>query len=310
MFELLSHIYNTFLFIPILNALVVLYFWLGHNMGFAIIALTIIIKLILFPLSQKQLAAAKKQKELQPHLKELKKKYPDKTVYAQKQMELFKEHGVNPASGCITSFVPILIIFPLYRVFTYTLSAVGTTIADINNLLYFEFYKLDPNTVINTSFGYLDLSKPDPYYILPIAAAVSQFAMSKMMMPGIKKMEKDAKKTKGKTDDVMSNMQGQMAYIMPVMTLFIGLKLPSGLVLYWFISTLFAVVQYMMLNKENMVLFNRKNALGVVENVSGVSLKKGESDIIEGEIIDDEPAKEVTGGKNSTKKKKKKKEKV
>ncbi len=307
MFELLSKIYNTFLFIPILNALIVFYFWLGHNMGFAIIALTLVIKLMMFPLSQKQLETAKKQKELQPHLDKLKKKYKDKTVYTQKQMELFKEHGVNPASGCLTSFIPILIIFPLYRVFTYTLSAAGTTIADINNLLYFDFYRLDPNTVINTTFGYLDLSKPDPYYILPVLAAVAQFVMSKMMMPGIKKMEKDAKKTKGKSDDIMSNMQGQMAYIMPVMTLFIGIKLPSGLVLYWLISTLFAVGQYMMLNKENVVLFNKDKVLNKAMGVVGTTNSLKGDNIIEGEIIEDENVLEIEKPKKKKKKKKKKK---
>lgn len=102
---------------------------------------------------------------------------------------------------------------------------------------------------INTSFFYLDLGKPDPFVILPILAGVAQFITSKVMMPAVKKGEALAEKTDDNKDDLMYNMQKQMLYFMPVMTVVIGYKLPSGLALYWFVTTLFSLVQQVLLQK-------------------------------------------------------------
>ena len=98
--------------------------------------------------------------------------------------------------------------------------------------------------------GYMDLAKKDPYYILPILAGLSQLVLSKLSLPQTNKLEKIAEKTPDKQDDVMYNMQKQMIYMMPVMTIFIGISLPSGLVLYWFLATLFGLAQQWILNKK------------------------------------------------------------
>jgi len=90
---LLADIWNSILYTPILNLLVFFYHYLGNNMGLAIIMLTVLIKVLLFPLTKPSIEAAKKQKELKPEIDKLKKKYKDKSVFAQKQMELYKEHG-------------------------------------------------------------------------------------------------------------------------------------------------------------------------------------------------------------------------
>lgn len=247
MFE---YIWNTFLYVPILNSLIILYHFLFENLGLAIIALTIIIKVVTYPLSKPMLEMAKKQKELQPKIDELKRKYPQKEVQAQKQMELYKEHGVNPAAGCLPQIVQIIIIIALYRVFTNLLHANGVMISDINHMLYqFDFLKFADGAQLNTQFLFWNLAKPDPIYLIPVLAALAQFGLSKYTMKTTKKLEKVAEKTPDKSDDLMYNMQEQMTYMMPIMTLIIGVNLPAGLVFYWLISTVIALGQYFIVNR-------------------------------------------------------------
>jgi YidC/Oxa1 family membrane protein insertase len=250
----LSDIWNTVLYVPILNLLIALYHFLFSNLGLAIIALTLLIKVVTYPLSKPMLEMSKKQKELQPQLDELKKKYTKKEELAQKQMELYKEHGVNPAAGCLPQIIQLIIVIALYRVFTNLLRANGVMVADFNHLLYnFDFLKFPDGAQLNTQFLFWNLAKPDPFYILPVVAAIAQFIMSKYTMKSTKKMEKLAEKTPDKSDDVMYNMQEQMTYMAPIMTLIIGVNLPSGLVFYWFTSTVIALGQYVLVNRKKAV---------------------------------------------------------
>jgi len=217
-------------------------------MGLAIVMLTVLIKVALFPLTKPSLEAAKKQKELQPEIAKLKKKYKDKSVFAQKQMELYKKHGANPMAGCLPQILQFAVIIALYRVFMNILG--NASILDLNNSLYFSFSHFLETETLNTSFLFWNLGMPDTTFVLPILAAASQFFMSKDMAASNKTVEKAVKDTPDKSDDVMYNMQKQMTYVMPLMTLFIGFKLPSGLVLYWLISTLLTIAQYKLLNKR------------------------------------------------------------
>jgi len=247
----ISEIYNTILYIPILNSLVFFYHLLFSNFGLAIIAITVVIRIITYPLSKPMMELSKKQKEIQPELDRLKQKYKNKQVFAQKQMALYKEKGINPAAGCLPQIIQLIVIIALYRVFTNLLSTNGVMISEINSLLYnFDFLKFAEGAELNTKFLYLNLSNPDQFFILPVLAAVAQYLMSRFTMKTSTKLEKIAKDTPDKTDDVMYNMQNQMVYLMPIMTLVIGYRLPSGLVLYWFVSTLLIVLQYFVSNKR------------------------------------------------------------
>ncbi len=247
----LQEIYNSLLYVPLVNLLLVLYHYLFSNMGLAIIAMTVIIKLFTYPLTKPSLEAAKKQRELMPQLEILKKKYKNKQVLAQKQMDLYKANGVNPVAGCLPQIVQIFILIALYRVFLNILNTNGILGEELLNISYFDFYSIRPGEELNTSFLWLNLAKADQYYIIPVLAAASQFFMSKFMSFGATKVEDAAKKTPDKEDDFMVQFQKQSMYIFPFMTLVIGLKLPSGLVLYWCISTLLAVVQYIILNRKD-----------------------------------------------------------
>jgi YidC/Oxa1 family membrane protein insertase len=234
-------IFKTLLVNPIFNILIALYHLVG-SMGLAIILLTLLIKLLLLPVVLPSIKSLQKQRDLQPQLDKLRKKYRfDKQKLAQKQMELFKQHGLNPAAGCFTQFWMLLITLALYNVIR-TFSK-GLTIIEINDLIYFDFLKFAQDAVINTRFLYLDLLQPDPYYITGILVGLFQFLSSKMMRPYTEMGEKAAKKTPDKKDDVEYNVQEQMLYMMPFMMVLISLRLPAGAVLYLLISTFLTIVQ-------------------------------------------------------------------
>lgn len=215
----------------IFQFLVFLYHLLGNNLGLAIIALTVIVKAVLMPLVAPSMKSAQKMRDLKPQLEKLKKKHTDKAALQQAQLELYKQHGVNPAAGCLPQIVQIVILISLYQVF---IKFLGQSEVD--------------GVTLNTNFLYLDLAKPDSFYILPILAGLSQLVFSLMMSSGLEHHVHNTKnkKTQEKDNDQMEMaqaMQSQMVYMMPLMTIFISLKFHSGLVLYWVISTLFSIAQ-------------------------------------------------------------------
>lgn len=224
-----------------MNVLVFLYRYFG-NLGFAIILASIFVRLITTPLYLPNLKTAKKQKEIKPELDALREKFKyDKKKLAEKQMELFRKHGINPASGCFSSIFAILIPIALYIVIRDISSA--NNISAINSRLYFDSLKFSQGEFINSAFLFLDISKPDKTLILPILCAFLQFLSSKMMLPSISKAEKLANKTPSKSDDIMYSVQEQTLYLFPIMMLFFGFSLPSGVMLNILISTIFTIIQ-------------------------------------------------------------------
>jgi len=256
----MKEIWHLLLYQPILNGVIVLYQLLFANMGLAIIALTFIVRLLLVPLMNPQMESAQKMQELAPELKKLKEKFSgDKQKFAQAQLQLYKEHGVNPASGCLPQILQFAVLIALYQAFNQVIRPDGAAVIEkINGSLY-AFAKLPADAVLNLRFLYLDLAKPDlikiPGFIaLPgifvILATIFQFLSSKMMMPAVKKEEKLAAKTEEKTDDMATSMQKQMLYMFPAMTLIFGYTMPSGVMLYWFIFSLFSFVQQYLINRK------------------------------------------------------------
>ncbi len=221
-----------FIINPTIQFLFFLYNLLGGNLGLAIIALTLVFRSALVPISISSIRSAKKMQDLKPHLDKLKKKHSDKVKLQQAQLELYKQHGINPAAGCLPQVVQLILLIALYQVFIRFLSGDGTN-----------------GTSINTHFLWLDLGKPDPLYILPLLAGLTQFAFSLMMRSGLehhKPAKQATKKTKEKEGDALDMagaMQSQMLFLMPVMTGIIALRFPSGLALYWVITTLFSAIQ-------------------------------------------------------------------
>lgn len=223
-----SYIYDI-----ILWSLLNLYQLLGQNIGFAIIALTLIIKTLTLPLTNSATKTQKKMAELKPHFDEIKEKHKeDKMKQQEEQLKLMKEHNVNPAAGCVPILVQIVLLITLYNVFVKYLGPE----AQING------------EKVHVMFGYLDLSKADPFYILPIIAGITQFILGAMMTPAksIDIRKNDSEVEKEQKEDfaqAMQQVQGQMLYLAPVMTAVVSLSFPSGLALYWTVSNIYSIVQ-------------------------------------------------------------------
>ncbi|OGC50944.1 hypothetical protein A2716_02825 [candidate division WWE3 bacterium RIFCSPHIGHO2_01_FULL_40_23] len=244
MIKALGYVWNLLLVSPLLNLVVFFYKIFDFNMGLAIIAVSILVKLVTLPFTHSSLKVMQKHKDLMPELEKLKKKYGhDKTRLAEEQLKLYKDMGINPASGCLTQIVPILMIIALFSVINIFFGNHSSSLEAINTLIYLDFLKIPQGSSINPGFLYLNLSKPDPFFILPVLSALLQFLTSKMMMPTLSEAEKLAKKADDVKDDVMYNMQEQMLYTAPIIFLIVGLKLPSGVVLNIFVTTLFSLIQ-------------------------------------------------------------------
>lgn len=247
---------------PILVILLEIY-KLTNNLGWAIILFTILVRTALLPLSFKSMSAQKKMKELQPKIKELEKNHNGNKESLQKaKLELFQKYNVNPLAGCLPQLVQIGLFIVLYQVLVTFLKQ--TT---INGL------------TINQSFYWLEnLNSPDQWFILPVLAGLTQLILSVMILPGgevadvVPNTSKSAKvkaanKKEENVADMAESMQKQMLFIMPVMTVVIALKFPSGLALYWTATTIFSIIQQYFLSgwggltlyyKRARLLFSKK----------------------------------------------------
>jgi YidC/Oxa1 family membrane protein insertase len=238
-----------------------LYLLLGQNLGLAIISFTILLRLLMWPITVPSLKASQKMRVLQPELEKLKKKYAnDKQKLASAQLELYKQHGASPVAGCLPWIVQLIVLIALFRAFNQVLGGNGQVGEALNNLLY-PFLKLPSDMVLNTKFLYLDLTKPDlinlPFSldlnffkldkvpgVFLLASALVQFWSSKMMLPVA---PPPTVKNEKKEEDMAMSMQRQMLFLMPAMTVLIGFSFPSGLVLYWLALSSAMIVQQWLL---------------------------------------------------------------
>jgi len=237
----LSLIFDQVLYRPLFNGLVFLYNVLpGHDFGIAIIILTILIRILFYPLFQKSIKAQKEMADLQPKIKEVQEKYKkDKEKQARAVMEIYKEHKVNPLSGCL----PILIQLPILYAFFQVLRT-GLDPAKLNGLYSF----INNPGILNPIFlGMVSLSAPNA--VLAVLTGITQFVQGKMVAP---KSSPSANKS-----DFASAMSAQMVYFMPIFIAFIALKLPAGLSLYWTILNLFGIAQqYFTIKKKRAEIAN------------------------------------------------------
>jgi YidC/Oxa1 family membrane protein insertase len=241
----MGFLFNAFIYKPIYNLLVLTYNIIPfHDFGVAIIIVTVIIKFLLIPISRKQIESQKKMQELQPKIKEIQEKYKkDKEKQNRALMEFYKTNKANPLSGCLPTVFQLIFLIAIYRVL-FNISQ-GGLIVDGNGL--YAFVK-NPGQINQYFLGIVDLSKALnlgaltlaglPHIILVVLAALSQYWQTKMLMAG-----QPAKTKKTDNQDFSQIMAGQMLYLGPLLTLFIGIKFPAGLALYWLVSTVFAIIQ-------------------------------------------------------------------
>ncbi len=240
---MLSSIFHAILYQPIFNVFVWLYNVLpGHDMGVVILAVTIILRLILYPLTSSSIKAQKSLQDLQPKLEEIKKQYADdKQKQAQATMELYKNNKVNPLASCLPMLVQLPILIALFLVMRDGLAS-----ADLTKNLYPFVH--NPGTLNPISLGFLDLSKPNA--VLAILAGLAQFFQAKTLSRKSPPKEAGAG---SKDEGMMAMMNKQMLYFMPLMTVLIGFRFAAGLTLYWFLSTALMVVQQLILFRKNRV---------------------------------------------------------
>lgn len=227
----LLHIGYVIFYQPLFNILIFVYNIIPyHDLGLAIVVITIFIKLILYPFSRQTLHAQKRLQDLQPKVQELKVKYKDeKEKLAGEMMKLYKEEKVNPMSSCLPLLVQIPFLIALYHVFQ-----VGLTSHEIAGLYSFVS---NPGALDPISFNIINLSQVS--IPLALVTAGTQFIQARMLIS--RKQPKIS--PAGDDENMTAMMNKQMMIMMPIMTGFIGMTLPSGLILYWLLSTLITIAQ-------------------------------------------------------------------
>lgn len=234
MFSYLSIAYHEVIYRPLLNLLVLSYTTLPiKDIGLAIVITTVLIRLLFWPLMQKQLKSQQAMMSLQPKLDEIKTKYKDdKEAQARETMALYKEQGVNPFGSCLPLLLQMPILIALYQVLRHALG---------NSLAGLYTFVANPGTIDPYFLGLMDLSKPSPY--LSIVAGLLQFWQSKLMMPksGAGAAPKDA---------TAKMIQAQTTYFLPIISIAVAWSLPAGLPLYWSLTTLFMIIQQYFIMKK------------------------------------------------------------
>ncbi len=239
MFESVANFFYIVLYQPLFNLLVLLYNYIpGHDFGIAIIFLTIIIRVVLYPLSVKAVKSQKALQKLQPQMKEVQDKYKnDKEKQAKEILNLYKTEKINPFSGLLLAFIQLPILIALYRVFWNGLNP--------KELASLYSFVLNPGHINALFLNIINLSKPN--YIFAVLAGVVQYFQTKMLIP----KGGGKQKQPNKEADFSQIMQKQTLYFFPAFTVIILISLPSALGLYWIISGIFSIIQQYLAFKDN-----------------------------------------------------------
>ncbi len=198
--------------------------WFNGEYGLSILVLVVIVRTIILPLMIKQYKSTKAMQKLQPEMAKIREKHKDDTRKQQEEMmKLYQEHQVNPLAGCLPLLIQMPIFIALYR---------GITVNE---------------QVREHTFMWLKLGSPDPYYILPVVAALTTFIQSKMMS--------------AQQSQQMAAMKGLM-FIFPVLIFVMALSFPAALPLYWIYSNIYTIVQnYFMYGRKPKPEGNGKEAI-------------------------------------------------
>ena len=230
----MHNIWTLFLYQPLYNVLIFLTSIIpGGDLGVAIIILTFLVKMVLYPLTKKSIQSQVAMTRMQPELERIKKEYPDKNEQAKKTMELYKNQDTSPFAGCLVMAIQIPIIFALYYVFYKGF---------INPTLLYSFIKMPAH--LNMVFlGFVNIAIPN--IVLAVLAGISQFIQMRVTFGGQK-----APAGGGAAADMTRAMQTQMQYVLPFMIIFIGLKLSGAVALYWITSNMVQATQEYFIRKK------------------------------------------------------------
>lgn len=222
---------------PMINALLLFYSLLGNQFILAIIALTVVIRVIIFPLSLKQQRSMVMMQALQnsKEWKEIQKKYKgDREKLGQEQMRMYREFGVNPMGGCLPTLIQFPVLIGLYQSITRVLAVSPLQLVDLASRVYLP--GLAALVPLNSEFLWLNLGQPDPYRIVPILVVVTTWAQQKLFTPP-------------SPDSQAASMNQSMQIMMPLMFGLFALSFSSALAIYFVISNVVGVAQYAIINR-------------------------------------------------------------
>lgn len=232
-------LWNTVFYEPIYNVLVFIINNITFgDVGFAIILVTIVVKLAIAPLTAKSIRSQVLMKKMEPEMKQIKKDFPNKEEQAKKTFELYKKYGTNPFSGCLVVLIQLPIIFALYYVFYNGLS--------IKEDIIYSFIHVP--TIMHTNFlGLVEMGSKSIF--LGILAGVTQFIQAHLSSPAkpkkveIVKEKEITNEPKTFQDQLSDSMQMNIRYILPLFVGFIAWKISAAVALYWIVSNIFTIIQ-------------------------------------------------------------------
>jgi YidC/Oxa1 family membrane protein insertase len=225
---------------PFVTLLVFLYQLLGQNIVLAIVAFTVLIRLLTHPLTMQQQRSMKAQQELQPKLQKLQEKYKnDREKLAQAQMDLYREFGINPLGGCLPLLIQFPILIGLYQAIIQVLGATPLQLIDLSGRILLP--GLDTLIPLKSQFLWLDLVQPDPFYVLPVLVLITTWFQQRLLTPA----------TSGSDNSQAAQMTRSMTTVMPIMFFFFSLTFASGLSIYFVVSNLIGIVQYSAMGRAN-----------------------------------------------------------
>lgn len=231
---MIGDFFNQILIRPLLNLLVFLYNVVpGNDMGLAIIALTVAIRLLFWPLTQKAVRSQILLSKFQPEIKKIQEANKNnKEAQAKALMEFYSKNKINPLSGCLPLLIQLPILIALWRAFLR-----GISLSTISGELYSFVAK--PQILHTVFLGIFDLTKRS--VVLAILAGVLQFFQTEMSLPP---------KSQAKTGDMVQMMSYQMLYMGPILTIVIAWSLPAALPLFWVVTTLLTALQQYFIKKK------------------------------------------------------------
>ena len=232
--------WDTFVINPMINALLMLYDFLGNNFVLAIAVFTILIRLLTLPLNLRQQRSSMKMQEMQPQIQAIQKKYKDNP---QKMQEEFQKIGYNPAeslTGCLPMFIQMPILIGLYRAIIIVLGSTPQSLFELTQRVY-DGVNLTELLPIANKFLWLNLGQPDPLFVLPVLVFATMFLQQKLMTPATQKN----KQSQGKKQDEgpMAGMTQSMQWTMPIMFGFFSLQFQAGLSIYFVLSNIIGIGQ-------------------------------------------------------------------
>lgn len=234
--------FKIILFIPLYNLLIFLTSIIpGGDLGLAVIILTILVKIIIFPLYTKSIKTQIKMKLIEPKLKEINEKYKnDLPEQSRQTIALYKQEKINPFSTILVVLVQIPIIISLFYVFRDSFN--------LHQELVYQFISLPDQ--INTNFlGWIDLTT-NKNIALSLLTGLSQYWQVKFSLPSLSKNSKTQNKNPSFKDDLMRSMDLQMRYFMPLLTVFIAFTFPAVIALYFVTSNSFSIVYEILVIKK------------------------------------------------------------